>query len=507
MAAPIDEGRPTFTSRASATFTMANLATAFRAYMWDPDADDHEFDLSVYVPAPAKIYDEDTFTFVGPGLSSLHLNLHVLNALTYGDQPINKVLLDILVHQAHVGRLVKRLLPNGDAGVNAWTRSSGSSDHYTYVDEPFDAPATGNFLSAASANLTEKFDLEAVPANVVRVHEAIVMAWMAMTDGTDTGMGIQAVLTDSSDVPLGALGTSEALLDCVIDGTSAARAVRGKMEALDTVAATFNGARLHMISKRGAAGGAPNPLWYLYAVEVLVYCEINDVAIVNTASFTAQDSYCSAYPLRFSEWDGTFGNLVMDVLGHRASLFLYIDWQGQIALGKIAKFSDVTTPLDISSFITNIVRGPYKYTERAATVVEVRWGSIPRHVDAGTATEDPVNDIPDRGSRRLRIGATAVAERGFEDAITLDRHYIAGTANAGIARTFAEEYVDIWGNEIDAFEIECDMRAIEAEPGDVVYIDRPDLGITDKKLTVVANPFDADDDTVRLVLYKVECTI
>lgn len=492
MAAPIDEGAPTYTSRSGSNFTLGNVTADFRMHVLDQSAND-EVDLQVWYASAPDLHNITDVRVATSVSSWLEWNLHMLNAIGYHDQPVTKVLLDFLIHQAHAGHGHLRLLPSGDKGINNWTPSSGSSAHYTYVDEYADEVVTGNFLHTLAANTAEEFDLASLPSNAVFAHEAFIRAWIAMTVGTDTGMGVRFALRDSGGTPIAPLQ----IVDSPTTGTTAVFR-QAKMDRMNTSPATWAGAYLEVYSLRGAPGFTPNPHWYLYSVEVMLFYEISDIVIVRASTFTALDAEHAAYLLDCTLARGTYRSALMDILAHAPHLLLYSDYGGAIACAKILDYSTVSTPFDLTPYIID-VRGPYKFIERTANAIAVtRWLHIENRAQL-TAAEDPYTTDGTRKLTRWTPGPS-LADNDFKE---MKRPMISTLA---MHNNFMDRYMGFYKTSPDAVELTCTLPALEVEPGDVVALTRSDIGFIARKMAVVEKSIDYNNELVLLTLYDLNNT-
>jgi hypothetical protein len=504
----IDEGPPTLTSRVGATFTVANMATAVRAWLWDQNyggvADE---DLAVYFDALTGIHDQTPMKSASPTLDASHLalNLHILNPIGYKDQKLPDVLVDLIVQQAHAGHGKVRMHPTADAGVNAWTPNIGTAPHYTYVDEFVDDEGVeiSSYLTTATVGAEERYSFPTLPGNATSVIEAIVSFLGQVTkgpSGSDYGMAFEFKLGNLT------FGDQSRIMfaDMYANGTLTFAAV--KLNDMLIVPSTeWASTFLSMKSARGTAGPSPNPNWYVRALEMAAYYAVNpaDIMLVNATSFTSL-SAASPYTLDFDIIEAKdYYEAALDILGHGPEYFLYLDYRGQLSMGKVKNYT-TATPIDISDMITGVAKSPYKYRERSAHAIELRWGVQIPHSSGSTAAEDPVNVVAERGSRRLRRSSVAAAEAGWGDAKVVDRHFIR---SATVAESCAAAQLEMWGDEPDAVDLYCTWRALEVEPGDVVTINRPELGFVNRKFSCVANPIDPDSDRVILTIYDVDFTL
>jgi hypothetical protein len=511
MASPIDVGPPRFNGKTvganDTTFTsiVDSYSTALRAWIFDqihPDSGgEDQIDLNVFFPSPTSIHEQAAFksaeTVFNLG------NLHIVNPIGYAQETITAVLRDLIFHQAHAnhGRLEVTL--NGDGATNQWTRSLGTNPFYSYVDDPAEAPDLADYLETTGAGNLAQFLLRSLPSNGLRMHEVIVGVVGQLQAGTDRGLAFQVKLQHAG-------GQQGRTMQADMYHNNSVRKQVVKFEALDIADTTWAGVFLEIGAKRGFIGATPNPRWRLYAVDVVGYYETADVVLVRWESFADLDAAYSNFLLSFDLLSGTFRSAVLDVLKHRPELFLYLDWQGALSLGRVRKYSDAVSPLKLSTedkSILAVQRGPYKFKERTANSLLVRWGMTIRHTSEATAQEDPVNDRPERGTRRHYEASEFVLPAAGQDQKELDRHFIRGTSGPGRVASFAASYLNMYKKHPDAIDIACSMRAAEAEPGDVVEVTIPKLNYQDKELLVVDNSFDLDQDMPILTLFDLEHTL
>jgi hypothetical protein len=97
-----------------------------------------------------------------------------------------------------------------------------------------------------------------------------------------------------------------------------------------------------------------------------------------------------------------------------------------------------------------------------------------------------------------------VVRKGSPDWKELDRHFIRTTV---VADKLADTYLGLWQTDPDAIDIRCPIGAIDVEPGDVVNVTVPNLGMNSRPFLVVDNTLVCADDKVKLVLYDIENTL
>lgn len=477
MAAPIDEGAPGYTSRAFSVFTLSNVVSEFRMHVVETDGD--ETDLDVWFNAPADFQNiTDVRASVG---SQTPKNLHMGNAISYHDQPFNKVLYDMLTHQAHCGRLRYRMVPNATVG-GTFTGTHAAIDELANE---------ANLLDSITTTTPDAFislGVPSVPSNVTTVHEVIVRVWMAMTRNTDTGMALSVDLFSPGPI------TRTMLLDCPTDGTPNFR--QAKINATNLSAATWNAdAIVNLIAKRGAAGGTPSPSWTVYAVEILAYCEVSDITLVK--SFSALDAVYASDLLDGSISSGTFRSAIMDILAHRPEAILYSDHEGALALYRCLDYSALTpTPIDISPYVLDARR--YKVTEKTATAITCIRGVTVSNQASTTAEPDPYNDAGTNKLQRLAPGADP-AQKYKE----LERPLIR---SASLHKSMMDAYLELYSEDVRAAQVTCTMAAIGLDPTDIIQPNVEEIGI-DAKYTCVDNTLDLDEDVVLLTLYDLDYTL
>lgn len=532
--APLDVGPPTYTSRASQAITGTNLSTAMRLYFWDDNNGGiGQEDGAIYFVTPTGIHAQTGVQIDTPGIDTGHsqLNLHMLNPIGYNNKPIMQVLLDFLMEQMHVGCGSVRLLPAGSGGTATWIPSSGSSPHAGYIDEPMDAPAFLDYLATSTAGATEQITFPSLPSNALEVQEAILAFWGLMTkgpSGSDEGLGFGFQMHHSSVGDITRLLYGDGMY---ADGTiTAARVKLDRIGVLGGLPSVFNSSWLNLTAGRGAAGPSPNPYWRIYNLEMLVYYTNNDPAyqVVDDSRFYALDAVLDAIAaavpagqpaqpnplLDFDVFDTTGYSALLDILAHAPQAFLYIDYLGRLRPGLIGAYADVATPRALSTIDGSIIavrRGPYRVDERYANAVELRWGVEIPHRSSGTATEDPTNPPADRGTRKVIQGAEGVPVAGWEDVKTLDRHFIRRDANKPVAEAAARMYRELWAehkdNEVMGMDLVCPYLAIDVEPGDVVALTIPTLGLSAKNYLCVEKSLDLDRDELNLTVYDLENTL
>jgi hypothetical protein len=417
MAGPIDEGAPVWTSRANGVVTGSNIPTAARIWLFHEVAY-ADYDWTIYVNNATGIHDQTEIrSAVTTDWDVLGghqpLNLHFQAPIGYKDRSVNRVLADLIFHQAHAGCGVIRMLPAADHGINQWT-PSGGSPHYANVDEPVSDPNVSDSLATAIAGRVEEFDLDAMPSNALIMHEVVVSLLGGIDIGTDSGMAFGIQLKHPTLGDLSRLLYADMIYDMPTIHVAAV-----KLEALDVDFVDWAGAFISVTASRGSAGASPNPFWYMVALELLGYYEVSDILTVDLESFTDLDSEFAAWILDFDLTSGTLLAAVMDVLAHAPHLFLYVDYRGALRCGRVVDYASVGSPLDISGMIQEVKRGPYRYTERTATVIDLKWDVEVNHSSAGAST-DPENGPPPRKARR---GKKYTPDRGYEDAKELDRHF------------------------------------------------------------------------------------
>lgn len=427
-------------------------------------------------------------------------HLRMLNALSYHNQPINKVLKDIIVQQAHAGCGAQRNSPVADTGLNQWTPSGGGS-RFSCVDDKIEiVPAFGSdYVSSVLPNATERWTLKAVPANATNVQEAIAQFWMELlSGGTETGLAILARLGRG-----GAAFSRDQLLES-IPGASAGTAIElidVKFDRLNQTPVQWNATSyLEVVSKVGAAGGAPLYTWLIYTAELLVYYEIGDISVVNTAAFDALDATFSTYVLDFSLWEGKWGEIVLDVMQHEPTLQLHVDYLSRLTPTRMGKLGDAVSPIDISTHV-KAVRDHGWYTERKANVIAIKYDAT---WNASTDVSDPVVVYPDRGQRRIRKPSSSMYSSRRYEPVEHDRPYIRTTA---LATDYIEKFFKVWGLEIEFVQLACHWGAAVVEPNleDEVVVTLHRQGIdTSRRWHCVGKDFDLDRDEVILTLFAVE---
>jgi len=443
MSLPIDEGAPAFTARSgffNNDFDGSNFATALRLHILDqasPASGQGEVDLTVFFALNNLIHDRTQVSATELGTAMQVGNLHVLNPIGYQSRPITNVLQDFLFHQAHLchGRMILDVV--GDKGTNQWTRSTGAGTHASHVDEDVTAPSITDYLESTTAAQIEQLILESLPSGALDCNELIVVMWVALRAGTDRGMAMQLTLKNPAAATIGRAMIADTYFDDVI------RQAQIKFEG--TEASSFTGYYLEIETKRGSAGGTPNPRWRLYAIQAIAYYELDvfDPLCLDVESITDLDSQFAAHVLSFDVLEGTYRSAFMDILAHAPELFFYSDYLGRFHAGRIGAYADVATPRELSTLdgsIEAVTRGPYRYTERTANAIAVLWDVDIPHTSSGAAEKNPVNRAADRGSRRLEKASSWVVRKGSPDWKELDRHFIRTTV---VADKLADTYLEL----------------------------------------------------------------
>jgi hypothetical protein len=523
----LDVGAPVFTTRSIATLTGTNLSTAMRAFYWDdydPSARIGERDAAIHFPSASGIHAQTSVVLDTPSpLTSIELgsNLHLLNPIGYNNKPITQVLLDFLTEQLHVGHGVIRLSPAGSGVTAQWTPVPGLSTHASRIDEPMDAANFTDYLTTGTPNAAERITFPTLPSNALRVAEALVAFFGSITKGpvgSDKGMGFGFQMQHAS------VGNISRKMIADLYGNGVIDSRRAKLDRIDQLPGVFNASWLNMTAEYGAAGGAPNPFWFVYCLEMLVYYEGTEPSydIVDAAAHSALDARFTAHPLlNFGSWnldcdvlDTTGYSALLDILAHAPELFYYIDYTGKLKPGVVGKYADVATPRALSTVDGSIIavrRGPYRVDERYANAVELRWGvSIPQ-ITSGAATEDPTNPPAERGNRKFIRGAGGVPVAGWEDRKILDRHFIRRDSNRLVAEAIAKTYLNMWGEEngreLTGLDLVCPYSALDVEPGDVVALTIPSLGLSGQNYLCVEKSIDLDKDELNLTVYDLEMTL
>lgn len=512
----IDVGPPTYTSETLAIITGTNLSTAMRLYLWDDVfAGIGEEDGEIYFPSPTGIHGQTSVGIASPVLNTPHKyqNLHMLNPIGYNSQVVTKVLLDYLTEQLHVGHGVVRLSPSGDGTTSDW---GAFGTKWGQIAEPMNNPNLGNSMSAA-ANKQQDLLFPSLPANTLRIKEAVVAFYGSMTkgpDGSDEGMGFGFQLKAA------AWSSRKLIADLYANGNIDAR--MAKIDRIEQLPGVFNAAWLAVTSERGLAGPSPNPNYKVYCLEMVVYYEGTEPGydIIDLGSHSILDSYFTTHPvidptgpwlLDFDIIDTSGYSALLDILAHAPELFYYVDYRGQLVLKKVGKYSDVPTPRALSTIDGTIIaarRGTYRVDERYANAVEVRAGVLVPHTTSGTATTDPTNPASDRGKNKYIRGANGVPVAGWEDRKILDRHFFR---RKDVAEATSKIYLNIWGEEngreLMGLDLVCPYSCIDVEPGDVVALTIPSLGLAAKNYLCVEKSLDLDRDELNLTVYDVEMTL
>ncbi len=529
---PIDVGAPTYTSRAGSppTLTGTNFSTAMRLYLWDDNFGGvGEEDGSIFFASPTGIHGQTSLGLQSPSIDTAHgySNLHILNPIGYSNKFVSQVLLDFLTEQLHVGHGVVRMSPVADGPTSDWGAFGAK---YAQIDEPMTDPnALSNSMTTSVANKEQDLLFPSLPSNVLRPVEAIVAFFGSMTkgpSGSDEGLGFGFQLQHPS---LGNL-SRKLIADMYANGTIDAKRV--KLDRLaHNLPGIFNAGWLAVTSERGAAGASPNPNWKVYALEMLVYYEGSEPSydIIDMGAHSALDSYFTTHPLvnpaggggpwnlDFDVIDTTGYSALLDILAHAPEIFYYIDYRGQLVPKKVGAYADVATPRGLSTVDGSIIavrRGPYRIDERYANAIELRWGVAIPHQASGTATADPVNEVIDRGARKVLIGAQGVPVASWEDRKAMDRHFIEGrgaTPNKAVAEACAKIYLNMWGEEngreVMGLDLVCPYSCIDVEPGDVVALTIPSLGLAAQNYLCVEKTFDLDRNELNITVYDVEMTL
>ena len=518
----IDVGAPTYTSRAGVppVITGTNLSTAMRLFLWDDNFGGiAEEDAAIFFATPSGIHAQTGVTLQTPTIDTAHgyLNLHMLNPLGYNNKPITQALLDYLFEQLHVGKGVVRMSPNGHGTLDQWAASAFGSP-WGMIHEPMSAPDFSTYMKETTAGHTEDLVFPPLPSNALRVSEAIVAFFGTMTkgpSGSDEGLGFGFQLKH------GTLGNISRNLIADMyangldpDGKPYARKV--KLERIDQLPGVFNASWLAVTAERGLAGPSPNPEWRVYALEMVVYYENNDPSydIIDLGAHSSLDTAFAAHLLDFDLIDTTGYAGLLDILAHAPQLFYYIDYRGQLVPAAIGAYADAISPRALSTIdgtIIDVRRGPYRVDERYANAVELRWGIQIPHTSGGSATEDPTNQPSERGDRKYLRGANGIPVAGWEDRKILDRHFIRRDSNKDVAEAAAKMYLHLWGEEdgedVEGLDISCPYACVDVEPGDVVTVTVPNLGLAARFFLCVEKTFDLENDRLNLTLYDVENTL
>ena len=503
----IDVGAPTFSSHGSNNFYGTNFSTAMRFFFWDDDttgiADE---DGAIQMVAPGGIHGVTSFQITSPSLDTAHLrrNIHLLNPIGYNNKSVTQVLKDFLIEQMHVGHGIVRLNPSGDGTTSQWTPST-LGGKWARIDEPMDDPDLNDYIFTVTAGGAQDLTFPALPSNALWAIEALVAFYGAMTkgpSGSDEGLGFGFQMQHAI---VGNL--SRKLIGDMYAGGSI-NAQRVKLERIDQLPEVFNAGVLHVTAERGSAGASPNPKWYIYTLEMVVYYSINEAQydVIDAGAFSALDANYTTHLMDFDLIDTTGYQALLDILAHAPQLFLYVDYTGKLRPGEIDAYSDWTTKRPLSTedgSIQEVLRGPYWYDERAANLVEVKWGVK----TPSSPTEDPTNQP---GDVKYRRGASSIPVVGWEDIKPLDRHFVRGSSNKDVAEAIAAHYLELWGKRrrgVRALDLALPYSSIDVEPGDVVAITVSNLGYSSTPFRCVEKSFDLDKGRILMTVYDVEDTL
>lgn len=525
---PLDVGAPTYTNRTfSVNVNGGNFSTALRVWIWDDNAGGiADEDFAAYFTAPSGIHNQSTVVLgAAPSGAQAQCNLHLLNPIGYNNKIITQVLLDFLVEQMHIGCGIARVRPTGD-GTGTWAASTGGAK-WACIDEQLNEPGNtklNDYISANAAAAAQGLTFPTLPSNALNVHEAIVCFIGLMTkgpSGSDEGLGFGFEYHNNT---VGAI-TRKLIGDMYADGSVNAQRVKlDRLNGATILASAWNNGFLKLTAEYGTAGPSPNPYWRVHALEMLVYYDINEPTyyVIDQPSFSnlTPDYTSATNPLGSFDWlldfdiiDTTGYSALLDILAHAPQLFLYVDYLGRLKLAQIGAYADTASPRVLSTVdgsILEVQRGPYWYDERAANQVELRWGVTIPHSGSGGAVEDPTNPPADRGSRKYRRGADSIPVAGWEDIKILDRHFVRRDSNKDVAETMAKMYLHLWGKSrrgVKAMDLSCPYSCVDVEPGDVVAVTVPALGMASKRFLCVEKSFDLDRDRMLLTVYDLENTL
>lgn len=436
-----------------------------------------------------------------------HIILH--NSLGYWEHYPNKVMEDLIVHQAHVGHALIRKFPDYDQQVTSWTTSDAFGNFYGAVDEGTEGrDANANYTTTLNADLILGF-FATLPTTVVSIKEVRVNLWCSMQE---LGTGWPAWrLRPYYNAVQGSPGSGTIIPPTL--GKYAATQINisspvSKLYHFVQMVWPCNLTRTQCVNMelalrpiRPTSGGSPNTTWYVYTVDIDLWCEVNDVSLVDQAAFGALDTHYATgfsvpYYLTGDFTDGTIDQAVLHTKAHAPDTIYYLNNAGELTLVEWPDFSAVGSPYEISPRVGNWtgLERQYKADERVVTNQSLKvWTRADNHQTPGA--EDPTNTlgaipIPDAGKPWLR--------RPLERPRDVTRELIT---DIYVAAEYAALQDRLFGEAIPALEVAMDHRILAVDVADVVAVDQSQLAMSMKKHLVARMEIDLDAMNGMVTLY------
>ncbi len=500
---PIIEGEVEFTSATTGDPVSMTLLRAMTAGMVEirsqHSSPAHVYLLKHYFDGQPDIFAGTLMKYAQP--STLHGTLDMYCPIGYDDHEPSKIAQDLIVHQGHVGHLViVKAKPTHDQLTTNWTRT-GLLDFFNDLDEGTDlVPTVGSdrvFTATRGAVLKLLWEIT-FPSNVTAIRALVLNQWSSFQmNGDEFGANFITKYAHSAVKDSHGSGTPFGKSRGIIIAHPATatgdlvRFERNVIPGLDLTPTEMSLLEVSIEATTEVVGAAPDPQFWIYSMDIDVICEVDDVDMVDKASFDALDTYFStaSYDLKGSFYGMDVTEAVLLTIDHAPEMIMYVANDGQLSLALWPLYSDTASPYEIGP-----AHGNYRHIQKSdeedalfLTDAEYTYGSEPSSAATSspgvTASDNDLN-IDETTDGRFRYKPTLAA-----GPVKQARELIQ---NLDDMERYGEINSILFGQPIKTKRVAMSAQIFRIEHCEVVALDVPELGLSSKKFVVDEMEIDLD---------------
>lgn len=463
------------------------------------------FLLKHYFPSQTDIHAGLLMRYANPG-GTTKGTLDMYQPVGYETVIPSQIAQDLVVHQGHVGHLkIIKAKPTHDQDTTNWTRS-GILDFFNDLNEGTEiVPTTGSdrvFTATRGAKLVLLWEIT-FPSNVVKIREIVMRQWSSFQiNGEETGINFITKYFHSAvkDTPGSGTQIGLASRGTIIAHPSTAtgdlvRFEKNNIQDLDLTPTSMSLLEVSIEATTEVVGGAPDPKWWIYSMDIDIYCEIDDIDLVDKASFDTLDLYFDpAMDPPILELKGDFFDMdvteaVLLTIDHAPEMVIYVANDGKLTAKKWPLYSDTGSPYEIGP-----AHGNYRHIQKSfaddglfLTDAEYTYESQPESgatTSPGVTSSDNDLNISDTTDGRFRYKPTAA-----EGPVKQARELIQSLTEI---ERYGEVNSILFGQPIKGKEIAMPPQIFRIEHTEIIALDVPELGLSSKKYMVDEMEIDLD---------------